>query len=131
MYSRYAASCHGFALVDRARTERARAKEVVDDLVRSIMAMGGLLVGSTLLIALYLRLPASLYGVGDIADQRVSAHLNFANAVTILWGTILVLALAALYLPHALAVRSLAGIRLVQILTASEAKKGPRPTGAC
>ena len=115
-----AASCHGIALVDRARTERGRAKEVVDELVRSIMAMSGLLVGSTLLIALYLRLPARLYAGGEIADQRVSAYLDFANAVTILWGTILVLTLAALYLPHALAVRSLAGVRLGQLLTASE-----------
>ena len=121
-----AASCHGIALVDRARTERGRAKEVVDDLVRSIMAMSGLLVGSTLLIALYLRLPASLYGVGEIADQRVSAYLDFANAVTILWGTILVLTLAALYLPHALAVRSLAGVSLGQILTASEERAPSR-----
>lgn len=97
----------------------------MDDFVHSIMAMSGLLVGSTLPIALSLRLPASLYGVGEVADQRVSSDPDFANAVTILWRTIVVLALAAVCPPRALAVRPLAEVRLGQILTAREERVSP------
>ena len=84
------------------------------------MAMSGLLVASTLLLMLSFRLPALLYGTGEAADARIAECLGFANVMSAFWGAVFTLTLIAVYAPHALALRSLSGLPLAQLLS-----KGP------
>ena len=70
------------------------------------MAMSALLVGSTLLLTLYFRLPQALYGAGEPAAAGGAEYVDFANVVSIFWGIVMTLTLVAVYAPHAVALRS-------------------------
>ncbi len=112
-----AGSCHATAIVHDARAEENKAEEAVSRLLHAFMAMSGLLVASMLLLMLSYRLPASLYGTGEAADLRIAEYLAFANVLSIFWGAVFTLTLVAVYAPHALALRSLSGLSLGQILS--------------
>ena len=79
---------------------------MADRLVHSLMAMSLLLVGSTLLLTLYFRLPQALYGAGEAAAAGGAEYVDFANVVSVFWGIVMTLALVAVYAPHAVALRS-------------------------
>lgn len=68
-----AGSCHAAAIVEAARAgdegDRGQAaRDAADRLVHSLVAMSALLVGSTLLLTLYLRLTQALYAAGEAAS---------------------------------------------------------------
>ena len=102
-----AGACHAIATVQGGRAGKRRAEQAVDRLLHGFMAMSGLLVGSTLLLALSIRLPAGLYGTGEMADTRVAEYLELANTVSVFRGIVFTLTLVAVYAPHVLALRSL------------------------
>ena len=116
-----AGSCHAAAIVEGAGgTDQGdggqAARDAADRLVHSLVAMSVLLVGSTLLLTLYFRLPQALYGAGEAAAPAGVEYLNFANVVSIFWGTVMTLTLVAVYAPHALALRSHAPVPLGELL---------------
>ena len=112
-----AGSRHATAIVHDARADENKAEEAVNRLLHAFMAMSGLLVASILLLMLSFRLPASLYGTGEAADARIAEYLGFANVLSVFWGVVFTLTLVAVYAPHALALRSLSGVSLGQILS--------------
>ena len=114
-------SCHAGAIVEGARGADQgdggqTARDALDRLVHGLIAMSALLVASTLLLALYFRLPQALYGTGEAALTRGAEYLDFANVVSIFWGVVMTLTLVAVYAPHAVALRSLASVPLGQLL---------------
>ena len=116
-----AGSCHAAAIVEGAmggdEGDRGRAaREAADGLVHSLVAMSALLVGSTLLLTLYFRLPQALYGAGEAAAPGGAQYLDFANVVSIFWGIVMTLTLVAVYAPHAVALRSHAPVPLGRLL---------------
>ncbi len=116
-----AGSCHAAAVVEGAgggdEGDRDRAaREAADGLVHSLVAMSALLVGSTLLLTLYFRLPQALYGAGEAAAPAGAEYLDFANVVSIFWGVVMTLTLVAVYAPHAVALRSHAPVPLGRLL---------------
>ena len=119
-----AGSCHAAAIVEGAREgdegdEGARgqsARDAADRLVHSLMAMSALLVGSTLLLTLYFRLPQALYLAGEAAPPGGAEYVDFANVVSIFWGIVMTLTLVAVYAPHAVALRSHAPVPLGELL---------------
>ena len=123
-----AGSCDAAAIVEGAsgtpRGNRGQAaRYAADRLVHSLVAMSVLLVGSTLLMALHFRLPQALYGAGEAAAPAGVEYLNFANVVSIFWGTVMTLTLVAVYAPHAVALRSHAQVPLGQLLRLGLARK--------
>ena len=78
--------------------------------------MSALLVGSTLLLTLYFRLPLALYGAGEAASAVGADYLDFANVASIFWGIVMTLTLVAVYAPHAIALRSVAPVPLGDLL---------------
>lgn len=107
-----AGSCHA-AVVEGAREqdqrERGRAaRDEADRLFHGLIAMSALLVGSTLLLALYFRLPQALYGADEAASAVGAEYVDFANVAGMFWGIVMTLTLVAVYAPHAVALRSLA-----------------------
>ena len=111
-----AGSCHAIAIVQEAKAAEDKAREAVNRLLHACMAMSGLLVASTLLLMLSFRLPASLYGTGEAADARISEYRGFADVVSHSWSVVFTLTLVAVYAPHALALRSLSGLPLGQLM---------------
>ena len=117
-----AGSCHAAAIVEGASgTDRAMMAVRPRAMRRtgwstSLIAMSVLLVGSTLLLTLYFRLPQALYGTGEAAAPAGVEYLSFANVVSIFWGTVMTLTLVAVYAPHALALRSHAPVPLGELL---------------
>ena len=116
-----AGSCHAAAIVEGARggdgVDRGQAaREAADRLVHSLMAMSALLVGSTLLLTLYFRLPQALYPAGEAAPPGGAEYVDFANVVSIFWGIVMTLTLVAVYAPHAVALRSQAPVPLDELL---------------
>ncbi len=116
-----AGSCHAAAIVEEARGENRgdgghAARDAADRLVHSLMAMSALLVGSTLLLTLYFRLPQALYGAGEAAAAGGAEYLDFANVVSIFWGVVMTLTLVAVYAPHAVGLRSHAPVPLGELL---------------
>ena len=116
-----AGSCHAAALVEGARGGNGgdlgrAAREAADGLVHSLVAMSALLVGSTLLLTLYFRLPQALYAAGEAAAPGGAEYLDFANVVSIFWGIVMTLTLVAVYAPHAVALRSHVPVPLGQLL---------------
>ena len=111
-----AGSCHAIAIVHEAKSGQTRPEEAVIRLLHGFMAMSGLLVASTLLLTLSFRLPAALYGTGEVAEARIAEYLGFANVLSVFWGAVFTLTLVAVYAPHALALQSLSGIPLGQFL---------------
>ena len=116
-----AGSCHAAAIVegagggdpdDRGQT----ARDAADRLVHSLMAMSALLVGSTLLLTLYFRLPQALYPAGEAVPAGGAEYVEFANVVSMFWGIVMTLTLVAVYAPHAVALRSHAPVPLGQLL---------------
>ena len=78
--------------------------------------MSALLVGSTLLLTLYFRLPQGLYAAGEAAPPGGAEYVDFANVVSIFWGIVMTLTLVAVYAPHAVALRSHAPVPLGELL---------------
>lgn len=116
-----AGSCHAAAIVEGAAGKgqddgEQGARDAADRLVHSLIAMSALLVGSTLLLTLYFRLPQALYGAGEAAAPAGVEYLDFANVVSIFWGVVMTLTLVAVYAPHAVALRSHAPVPLGQLL---------------
>ena len=117
-----AGSCQAGAIVEGARgADRSddggqTARDALDRLIHGMIAMSALLVASTLLLALYFRLPQALYGAGEAASALGAEYLDFANVVSIFWGVVMTLTLVAVYAPHAVALRSLASVPLGQLL---------------
>ena len=116
-----AGSCHAAAIVEGASgTDQGdggqAARDAADRLVHSLIAMSALLVGSTLLLTLYFRLPQALYGAGEAAAPGGVEYLSFANVVSIFWGLVMTLTLVAVYAPHAVALRSHAPVPLGELL---------------
>ena len=85
-----------------------------------LIAMSALLVGSTLLLTLYFRLPQTLYGAGEAASTVGAEFLDFANVASMFWGVVMTLTLVAVYAPHAMALRSVAPVPLDQLLRKGE-----------
>ena len=111
-----AGACHAIATVQQARAGTRKPEQAVDRLLHGFMAMSGLLVGSTLLLTLSFRLPAGLYGTGEMADTRIAEYLEFADTVSVFWGVVFTLTLVAVYAPHVLALRSFSEMSLSQML---------------
>ena len=116
-----AGSCHAAAIVEGAgggdHGDRGQAaRDAADRLVHSLMAMSALLVGSTLLLTLYFRLPQALYGTGEAAAAGGAEYVDFANVLSIFWGIVMTLTLVAVYAPHAVALRSHAPVPLGELL---------------
>ena len=116
-----AGSCHAASIVEGARggdhgDPGQTARDAADRLIHSLMAMSALLVGSTLLLTLYFRLPQALYRAGEAAPPGGAEYVDFANVVSIFWGIVMTLTLAAVYAPHAVALRSYAPVPLGQLL---------------
>lgn len=113
-------SCHAIAIVEAAaracRDPGQAARNAADRLVRCLLAMSALLVGSTLLLTLYFRLPLALYGAGEAASAVGADYLDFANVASIFWGIVMTLTLVAVYAPHAIALRSVAPVPLGDLL---------------
>ena len=80
-------SCHAIAIVEDAaspsRDSGQAARNAADRLVRCLIAMSALLVGSTLLLTLYFRLPLALYGAGEAGSAVGADYLDFANVASI------------------------------------------------
>ena len=112
-----AGACHAIVTVQEARAGERNTKQSVDRLLHGFMAISGLLVGSTPLLTLSLRLPAGLYGTGEAADARIAEYFGFANTVSVLWGVVFTLTLVAVYAPHVLALRTHSELSLSQILS--------------
>jgi len=120
-----AGSCHAAVIVEGARrggqSDRTEAAgNALDRLVHGLIAMSALLVGSTLLLTLYFRLPQTLYGAGEAASTVGAEFLDFANVASMFWGVVMTLTLVAVYAPHAMALRSLAPVSLDQLLRKGE-----------
>ena len=116
-----AGSCHAAAIVEGVRGgdegDRGQAaRDAADRLVHSLVAMSTLLVGSTLLLTLYFRLPQALYAAGEVASPGGAEYVDFANVVSIFWGIVMTLTLVAVYAPHAVALRSHAPVPLGELL---------------
>ena len=116
-----AGCCHAAAIVEGARGEDQRergqaARDAADRLFHGLIAMSALLVGSTLLLALYFRLPQALYGADEAALAVGAEYVDFANVAGMFWGIVMTLTLVAVYAPHAMALRSLAPGALDQLL---------------
>ena len=112
-----AGSCHAISIVHEAKSGQTKPEEAVNRLLHGFMAMSGLQVASTLILALSFRLPAALYGTGEVAEARIAEFLGFANALSVFWGAVFTLTLVTVYAPHALALRSLSGIPRSQFLS--------------
>ena len=113
-------SCHAIAIVEDAaspsRDSGQAARNAADRLVQCLIAMSALLVGSTLLLTLYFRLPLALYGAGEAGSAVGADYLDFANVASIFWGIVMTLTLVAVYAPHAIALRSVAPVPLGELL---------------
>ena len=110
-----AGSCHAAVIVEGARrggqSDRTEAAG---------NALDRLVLGSTLLLTLYFRLPQTLYGAGEAASTVGAEFLDFANVASMFWGVVMTLTLVAVYAPHAMALRSLAPVSLDQLLRKGE-----------
>ena len=93
-----------------------RVAKALDDLLCRRIARSGLVVASTLLVTLYFRLPAALYGLGFSAARHIEEFLDSANVVSVFWSMVLTLTLAAVYAPQAMDLRSLVSVQLGQLL---------------
>ncbi len=109
-----AGSCHAAAVVESAGMDEGDAAKAMTSLLHSLLAMSGLLVAGSVLITLYFHLPAALYR----SSEAAAAYREFAGAVSAFWGAILTLTLVAVYAPHAVALRSAAGVPLSHLLNA-------------
>lgn len=114
-------SCHATAIVEGARRRDQEdrdeaARDALERLVHCLIAMSTLLVASTLLLTLYFRLPQALYGAGELASTVRVEYLDFANVASIFWGIVMTLTLVAVYLPHAMTLRSISPRPLGQLL---------------